>query len=115
MKKILVIDVENKMLDLMAKVFERSGVDVSKAQDAHQAARILMHDNIDVVLLDTLMPTDEGKILSKMVRSCNPDCKVVVSSDFSTEIQRQSIPDAVRYHQKSEGPKALFDKVVSVM
>jgi DNA-binding NtrC family response regulator len=115
MKKLLIIDVENKTLDLMAKIFERSGVDVSKAIDAHHAAGILMRENVDVVLLDSAMPTTEGKILSKIVHTCNPDCKVIVSSNYSEEVQKESIPDAISYHQKSEGAKALFDKVVAVM
>ena len=115
MKKLLVIDMENKVLEVLAQIFERSGVDVAKAIDAHQAARILMRENIDVVLLETMMPTVDGRIISRIVHAHNPDCKVIISSEFPREVQRESIPDAYDYHEKSEGAKALFDKVLAVV
>lgn len=115
MKKLLVVDIENKVLEVLVQVFERSGVDVAKAIDAHQAARILMRENIDVVLLDTVAPTLDGRIISRIAHTHNPDCKVIISSEFPRDFQRESIPDAYDYHEKSEGAKALFDKVLAVV
>lgn len=114
MKKLLVIDIDNKMLEVLSNLFGRFNVGVAKAGNARQAAGILAREHIDVVLLDTIMPTVDGKLLYNMVTTCKPACKVIVSSAYPVEFQKRSIPEAFGYHQKSEGAKALFEKLLSV-
>ena len=57
---ILVVDDEAAIRDMVRMALEMEGFTVSDASNAHQAAKILENTDIDLILLDWMMPGISG-------------------------------------------------------
>jgi DNA-binding response OmpR family regulator len=58
--RILVVDDEVDILDLLSELLGESGYEVVRASDGREAIRALFHDQPDLVLLDVAMPELDG-------------------------------------------------------
>ncbi len=76
--KILVIDDEKDMMELMALVFQKAGFKNVMVEDkAEHAVSILKVFNPDIVFLDILMPDMNGEQFFNEIQSVNKDVPVV--------------------------------------
>ncbi len=57
---ILVVDDETAIRDMVRMALEVEGYQVSDASNAHQASKIIQQSNIDLILLDWMMPGVSG-------------------------------------------------------
>ncbi|MFT4635750.1 MAG: two-component system phosphate regulon response regulator PhoB, partial [Chitinophagales bacterium] len=57
---ILIVDDEAAIRDMIRMALEIDGFEVSDASNAHQAVKILEKDDIDLILLDWMMPGVSG-------------------------------------------------------
>ena len=60
MTTILVVDDEQEMRKLIALHLQQSGFDVVQAENGNDAIKIVRSSNIDLVLLDVMMPNKDG-------------------------------------------------------
>lgn len=60
MTTILVVDDELEMRNLIALHLQQSGFDVVQAESGNDAIKIVRSSNIDLVLLDVMMPNKDG-------------------------------------------------------
>ncbi|PZX04935.1 DNA-binding response OmpR family regulator [Psychrobacillus insolitus] len=60
MTTILVVDDELEMRNLIALHLQQSGFDVVQAENGNDAIKIVRSSNIDLVLLDVMMPNKDG-------------------------------------------------------
>ena len=65
---LLVVDDARDIRDPLAAYLERSGYRTSKAEDAAAARRLLAAYAIDLVILDVMMPGEDGLSLTRHVR-----------------------------------------------
>lgn len=65
MKKVLIIDDEDKLRSLLAKIIGLEGFDVFQADDCKTGLKKLEQNNIDVVICDVKLPDGSGVDLSK--------------------------------------------------
>lgn len=80
MANILVIDDEEGVRQVVAKVLEREGHDVVEASDG-KVALSLMHNNLpDVVVCDLFMPEMDGVEVLRKLRRDYPQMSVVAIS-----------------------------------
>ncbi|MFU0790536.1 response regulator transcription factor [Cerasibacillus sp. JNUCC 74] len=68
MNKVLLIDDEQRMLDLLALYLQPYNYDCVKIKKAEEALYYLEKDNFDIVLLDIMMPNIDGWELCKRIR-----------------------------------------------
>ena len=70
-KKILIIEDEEPLLDSYAKLVEMAGYIAVKASDGYQGLDILANnlDQIDLVLLDLMMPGVDGLEVLKTIKN----------------------------------------------
>lgn len=68
MKKILLIDDEMRMLDLLALYLEPKGYHCLKMTSATEAIRYLESDKVDLILLDVMMPEMDGWAACQEIR-----------------------------------------------
>lgn len=68
MKKVLLVDDEKRMLDLMALYLKPHSYICKKALGADEALRQLREEAVDIVLLDVMMPDKDGWELCKEIR-----------------------------------------------
>lgn len=67
-KRILIVDDEKEIADLLEDFLTVEGFDVSKAFNAKEAREHLQREEIFLVLLDIMMPDDSGFTLCKEIR-----------------------------------------------
>lgn len=115
MKKILIIDDEQKIGQSYAELLSEEGYEVKHAKSAQEATNLLIREHFDLILLDINMPEVDGKIMYEVVREYDRSMKVIVSSVYPVEDQVQSILGASAYHNKSQGVDSLLEKIKEVL
>ncbi len=89
-RKILVVDDEEEILDLVGRILEREGYEHATAADADEALRVLGEGGIALMLCDINMPGKSGIELLRLSREMYRDLAVVMATavdDRSTAIQ----------------------------
>ena len=84
MGKILVVDDEREMCDLLAKDFESEGHEVDTAYDAEEAILKSTMNQYNFLLVDLVLPGRmNGMDVITKVRSMSPNIHIVAYSGFS--------------------------------
>lgn len=115
MRKILIIDDEQKIGQSYASLLSEEGYEVKHASSAQAATNLLIREPFDLILLDISMPEVDGKVMYEVVREYDRDIKVIVSSVYPVEDQVQSILGASAYHNKAQGVDLLLEKIKEVL
>jgi DNA-binding response OmpR family regulator len=68
MKKILIVDDEERMVDLISLYLKPYDYEVIKAYSGNEAVEIIRKENIHLVLLDVMMPDLDGWETIKLIR-----------------------------------------------
>src|SRR5438874_8276120 len=83
--RILIVDDEEVLRDVLDAVLRREGFDVVMAASGEQALAVLDDDDaIDLVILDVMLPGISGIDTLRAVRISNPNLPVVVITAFSS-------------------------------
>lgn len=90
MKKVLVIDDEEKLNNLITKIISYEGFNVYQAFNCKTAIRILEREDIEVVLCDVKLPDGNGVELVKIIKEKNPGTEVIMLTAYG------NIPDGVQ-------------------
>ena len=69
MKTILAVDDEEHILELIAYNLEAGGYEVRKAETGEEALEVLNREQVDLVLLDLMLPGIDGIEVLKQIRS----------------------------------------------
>jgi DNA-binding response OmpR family regulator len=78
--KILLIDDDPDLLDLMAAAFARAGFEVLTAQDGIVGARLFAAHRPELVVTDIVMPEREGiETIVELKRAANPPKVIAIS------------------------------------
>lgn len=78
--RILVIDDEPPVRQMLHQMLERAGYDVDEAEDGAQAMRMLKEHPADIVITDMIMPNKEGMNTIMEIRRDFPELKVIAIS-----------------------------------
>jgi CheY-like chemotaxis protein len=82
-KKILVVDDEVTILDMLKDVFSSAGYTVLTAGTAEEALQILQKESIMVMFLDLTLPGMSGVDLCKKIRVENQICIIHAFTGYS--------------------------------
>ncbi|MEA5056840.1 MAG: response regulator [Anaerotignum propionicum] len=67
-KKILIVDDEKNIVDIIAFNLKKEGYKVLRASDGAEGVRLTMEENPDLILLDIMMPKMDGYEACKKIR-----------------------------------------------
>ncbi|MFW6140079.1 MAG: sigma-54-dependent transcriptional regulator [Acidobacteriota bacterium] len=84
MDKILIIDDEQSILDLLDMVFKKQGYAVETALSADKAFKLINEDDIDLVLTDVKLPQKSGMEILKYVKKNKPEIPVIMITAYGT-------------------------------
>lgn len=84
MEKILVIDDEKSILDLLSVVFEKEGYAVETSLSATKAVELIGNEDFDIIISDIKMPKMSGMELLRYVRKNRPDIPIVMITAYGT-------------------------------
>lgn len=81
---ILLVDDDRNILSLGQEILECLGFQVLVAEDGPQAVEIyrLHHPEIDLIVLDYLLPRMDGHQVLLQLRRINPEARVIMASGF---------------------------------
>ncbi len=90
MKKILIIDDEEKLRKLLTRIVSLEGFEVIEAVDCKTALNKLTHSDIDVILCDVKLPDGNGVDLVKKIKEKYPLTEIILLTAYG------NIPDGVQ-------------------
>ncbi len=75
---ILAVDDDDRLRDLLKRYLSREGHDVTTAKDAASARKLMATMTFDLVILDVMMPGEDGLSLLKSVREKKSDTPIIL-------------------------------------
>jgi len=84
MDKILIIDDEKSILDLLTVVFKKEGYEVKTSLSAARAVDLLKNGDFDLVITDIKMPQMSGMDLLKHIKDHDPDLQVILITAYGS-------------------------------
>jgi two-component system phosphate regulon response regulator PhoB len=119
MQKILIVEDERDIADLVGFNLERAGYDVLKAHDGITGAEVAIRERPDLVILDLMLPGKDGYGVFKELRrdSRSRDIPVIMlTARAQTEDRIQGLEaGADDYLTKPFSPKELMLRVQAVL
>ena len=90
---ILLVDDETPVLQTIQRMLEQIGYKVTAAQSGREAVDLYREKKaeIDLVLLDMIMPGMSGEEAFRMLREINPEVKIILLSGYALEGQARRI------------------------
>jgi two-component system, NtrC family, response regulator len=82
--KLLVIDDEERLRKLLARILQLEGFEVFEASTARDGLRRLEHDAIDVVISDVKLPDINGIELTKTIKAKYSSIEIIVLTAYGT-------------------------------
>jgi two-component system response regulator PilR (NtrC family) len=84
MEKILIVDDEKSMRDVLAIMLKRAGYAVTEAADGEEAIGHIQKDIFDLVITDLRMPTIDGLDVLKAVKDASPGTVVLMMTAYAS-------------------------------
>ena len=109
--KILIIDDEARIRHIYTMFFREEGFEALSAENYITAISLLARGYFDLVLLDIKMPGIDVTEMYRIIKEFDSSIKIIVSSVFPIEDQKQYIQGASAYHDKAQGITELIAKV----
>lgn len=113
---ILVVDDHHEIRDLLAKYLAKSGLRVTTARDAQTARNALKTNAFDLVVLDVMMPGEDGLSLTGHLRE-STDVPVILLTAMAEETDRIVGLElgADDYVTKPFNPRELLARIKAVL
>ena len=116
---ILLIDDQEYVLDVTQAMLERLGYRVLPAKTGEEARDIAnsFDEDIDLAILDIVLPDMHGKTVYPLLTEMRPNLKVIVCSGYTIDGPAQEILDsgAQEFMQKPFSIKKLNNKITKLM
>jgi two-component system phosphate regulon response regulator OmpR len=114
---ILCVDDDDRLRDLLKRYLTREGHDVTTAKDAETARRMMATMTFDLVILDVMMPGEDGLSLLKSVREKKSDTPVILLTARSLPAERiEGLKiGADDYLSKPFEPEELALRIASIL
>ena len=81
-KKILIVEDEKSLADMLALSLKISGFEVTSAYDGDEAIELLKNQNFDLIMLDLVMPKKDGFTVLADLNAAKIKTPVIVSSNL---------------------------------
>ncbi len=80
MARILIIDDDPEMLEMLSQMLERGGHDPVTAPDGEAGTRLFRQEKIDLIITDMVMPEKDGMETIMELKSDFPHVKIIALS-----------------------------------
>lgn len=86
--KILIVDDDARIRDLLKRYLTQEGFDVLMAEDGKALTRVLVRDTPDLIVLDLMMPGEDGLSICRRLRSANDQTPIIMLTAKGEDIDR---------------------------
>ncbi|MCI6152163.1 MAG: response regulator transcription factor [Fusobacterium perfoetens] len=120
MKKVLIVEDDLEIQELIKYFFEKENYKVDKTDDGLKALKILKKEKSDVIILDLMLPGIDGKNFAKIVRSLpeeygNPKIIMVTAKTEIEDVLEGLEIGADDYLKKPFDPRELVLRVKKLL
>lgn len=114
---ILVVDDDLEIRDLLARFLVKHGLRVSTAQDGRAMSTCLKDNAIDLVVLDVMMPGDDGLTLTRKLRAAKNYVPIIMLTAVGEDTDRIVGLEmgADDYMPKPFNPRELLARIKAVL
>ncbi|EEE36048.1 DNA-binding response regulator PetR [Rhodobacteraceae bacterium KLH11] len=113
---LLIVDDDERIRDLLKKFLMRSGFLVSSARDAAHARRVLSGLDFDLIVLDVMMPGEDGVSLTRALRETHETPILLLTAKGETEHRIAGLEaGADDYLAKPFEPKELLLRINAIL
>ncbi len=115
--RLLVVDDDPKLRELLRRYLAENGFDVSLAQDAASMNRLMLREVFDLIVLDLMMPGEDGLSILRRLRGANDRTPVVMLTARGDDIDRIIGLEvgADDYLPKPFNPRELLARIHAVL
>jgi two-component system, OmpR family, phosphate regulon response regulator OmpR len=116
-KKILVVDDDKRLRELLQRYLSEQGFTVKSAEDAEAMDKALTRDTFDLIVLDLMLPGEDGLSICRRLRASEPQQAIIMLTAKGDEIDRIVGLEmgADDYLPKPFNPRELVARIQAVL
>ena len=116
-RKILVVDDDKRLRELLQRYLGEQGFAVRTAENGETMDRLMSRDTFDLIVLDLMLPGEDGLSLCRRIRSSDPQQPIVMLTAKGDEIDRIVGLEmgADDYLPKPFNPRELVARIQAVL
>lgn len=117
LKRILMVDDDVRMRDLLQRYLGEQGFSVKTASDATEMDTVLAEEQPDLLVLDLMLPGEDGLAICRRLRATGSDMPIIMLTARGDEIDRIIGLEmgADDYLPKPFNPRELLARINAVM
>lgn len=113
---LLIVDDDERIRDLLKKFLMRNGFLVTAARDAAHARRVLLGLDFDLIVMDVMMPGEDGVSLTRALRETHTTPILLLTARGETENRISGLEaGADDYLAKPFEPKELLLRINAIL
>jgi two-component system, OmpR family, phosphate regulon response regulator OmpR len=115
--RVLVVDDDARIRDLLRRYLAQEGFEVIVAEDGKALTRIMMRDPIDLIVLDLMMPGEDGLSICRRLRAAGDRTPIIMLTAKGEDVDRIVGLEvgADDYLGKPFNPRELLARVHAVL
>jgi len=115
--KILVVDDDVRIRDLLRRYLSQEGFEVLQAEDGKALTRVLLREPVDLIVLDLMMPGEDGLSVCRRLRGANDRTPIIMLTAKGEDIDRIVGLEvgADDYLAKPFNPRELLARINAVL
>ena len=115
--KILILDDDVRIRDLLRRYLTQEGFEVILAEDSKALNRIMMRDAVDLIVLDLMMPGEDGLSICRRLRAANDRTPIIMLTAKGEDVDRIVGLEvgADDYLSKPFNPRELLARIHAVL
>ncbi|RKY78184.1 hypothetical protein DRQ07_07875 [candidate division KSB1 bacterium] len=115
MKRVLIVDDEKVVLDVLERILKRLGCSAEVAHTGEKAMEMFETDVFDLVMLDVLMPGKNGFEIAREMKKIRPDQRIVLVTGMGEHaVNVKNVNNPVQIDEVLAKPFS-FEKIKSLL
>lgn len=115
-KKIVLADDNTDLCDIMKDILSGAGYEVDAVHDGFSLITYLKdNQDVDVIILDLIMPEKGGISIFDTVRSIVPASKLIIYTGYTSYKHSVFAREADAFVDKTAGPEHILKKIKEVL
>jgi len=86
--KVVVVDDDVRIRDLLRRYLNQEGFDVLLAEDSRALNRILQRETVDLLVLDLMLPGEDGLSICRRLRAANDRTPIIMLTAKGEDVDR---------------------------
>ena len=115
--RVLIVDDDERIRDLLNRYLKQEGFEVWLAEDGKAMDKLLLRDNVDLIVLDLMLPGEDGLSICRRLRSQNNKTPIIMLTAKGEDVDRIVGLElgADDYLSKPFNPRELLARIHAVL